>query len=562
MSSSSTSLAGRGPAPVRRLRPLRRSLRPRWAGAGLVALVAAAALLPLALATFAFGRDFRTSETARVDARLTAATQVAADRVAAADSGAVARARELASSRPIQLALLRHDTAALARASVTGRWLSVTVLASPAPAPQSGNGVIAHTVSVVSGGTEIGVVRATVRVAPLLAAVRSDTGTDLALVTHGAVARGDLRGIAATAVPAGTPAWVRIRGASYRAVRARVGGGLASVADVPARTVDSAVRDRQLRIGGAGVLTVAAIGAVALLLVLRRRRSPRTRRGARSPMALLGDVVAAAADPRALLPVLLETAVGAVDAAGGSAVWDGEAIAETGFAPAAAEPLRLELDDAAEDGPRQIVLFPRRGSFSAEEREVAASLIAEGRIALENARLHNIVRRQAVTDELTDLANRRRFMEVLRQEVARARRFDLDLSLVIFDLDHFKQINDRYGHQTGDEVLREAAAVIRARVRETDLPARIGGEEFAVVLSGTDVAGAAALAENLRVDLSTLVHAGRGGAAVTASFGVAELPEGGGLEELIGAADRALYRAKARGRNRVDAERAGPASSR
>jgi diguanylate cyclase (GGDEF)-like protein len=276
-------------------------------------------------------------------------------------------------------------------------------------------------------------------------------------------------------------------------------------------------------------------------------------------LAVLGEVVAAAHDPRALLPVLLETAVAAVDAAGGFAVWDGERMAEAGFEPAAARPLSLELDPETAPGQRQIVLFPRPGSVSAEEREVAASLVAEGRIALDNARQHNIVRRQAVTDELTDLANRRRFMDVLRQEVARARRFDLPLALVLFDLDHFKQINDRYGHQAGDEVLREAADVIRGRVRETDLPGRVGGEEFAVILTGTDLHGAAALAENLRADLPALVHVG--GSTdwrVTASFGVAELGPSDGTEELIAAADRALYRAKAEGRDRVSAEPLAP----
>jgi diguanylate cyclase (GGDEF)-like protein len=156
-----------------------------------------------------------------------------------------------------------------------------------------------------------------------------------------------------------------------------------------------------------------------------------------------------------------------------------------------------------------------------------------------------------VTDELTDLANRRRFMEVLQQEVARAARFDQPLALVLFDLDYFKQINDQYGHQMGDEVLRATAAVIRGRVRETDLPARVGGEEFGVILSGTDVQGAAALAENLRIDLTQLVDVLGPDSPVTASFGVAEIGRGGSAEFLIGSADRALYRAKALGRNRV-----------
>src|SRR5207237_2583695 len=142
---------------------------------------------------------------------------------------------------------------------------------------------------------------------------------------------------------------------------------------------------------------------------------------------------------------------------------------------------------------------------TAAERELARSLAGHGRIALDNARLHGVVRRQAVTDDLTDLSNRRRFMEALRQEVARSARLDTPLALVLFDLDHFKQINDRCGHQAGDDVLRSAADAIRARVRETDLAARIGGEEFALILPGTDRQGAVSLAEHLRRAVSRTV---------------------------------------------------------
>jgi diguanylate cyclase (GGDEF)-like protein len=158
-----------------------------------------------------------------------------------------------------------------------------------------------------------------------------------------------------------------------------------------------------------------------------------------------------------------------------------------------------------------------------------------------------------VTDDLTDLANRRRFIESLGQEVARSARLETPLALVLFDLDHFKLVNDRCGHQVGDDVLRSAADVIRARVRETDLAARIGGEEFAVILPGTDLEGAVSLAENLRRDISVGVELPDDDLILTASFGVAEHHPGEPAETLIGVADRALYRAKAEGRNRVNA---------
>jgi len=211
----------------------------------------------------------------------------------------------------------------------------------------------------------------------------------------------------------------------------------------------------------------------------------------------------------------------------------------------------LALEDDGDPSESRIVLYPGRRGLAARDREIVESLVAQGRIALENARLQGIVRRQAHTDELTDLANRRRFMEVLDQEIARAARFGSPLSLVLFDLDRFKRINDHCGHLVGDEVLCQASDVIRRRVRETDLAARIGGEEFAVVLPGADLEGAMALAEHLRRDIEAKVYVKGADWPATASFGVAALHAGEAADTLIGAADRALYRAKAAGRNTV-----------
>jgi diguanylate cyclase (GGDEF)-like protein len=142
-------------------------------------------------------------------------------------------------------------------------------------------------------------------------------------------------------------------------------------------------------------------------------------------------------------------------------------------------------------------------------------------------------------------------MEVINLEVARAARLESPLTLVLFDLDHFKQINDRFGHQGGDTVLRSTAAVIRGRVRETDISARVGGEEFAVLLPGTDLSGGQSLAENLRRDISRLVEVPGRDWRVTASFGVAEFVTGEVADTLIASADRALYQAKEKGRDRV-----------
>ena len=148
-------------------------------------------------------------------------------------------------------------------------------------------------------------------------------------------------------------------------------------------------------------------------------------------------------------------------------------------------------------------------------------------MSVENVGLHETVERQAVTDELTGLSNRRRFQETMSAEVERSRRFGQDLGLVLLDIDDFKAVNDTYGHQQGDLVLREVAKILRASSREIDEPARYGGEELAVILPGTDLPGAFELAERVREGIEALRAAdhrrrGRGAAA-----GDRELRRGG-----------------------------------
>ncbi|HQR29840.1 MAG TPA: diguanylate cyclase, partial [Anaeromyxobacteraceae bacterium] len=157
--------------------------------------------------------------------------------------------------------------------------------------------------------------------------------------------------------------------------------------------------------------------------------------------------------------------------------------------------------------------------------------------------------RRADTDALTGVPNRQAFNDALAREFARARRFRQPLSVVLVDLDHFKRVNDEHGHAAGDQVLTGAARLLESRVRESDLAARWGGEEFAIIASMTDAAGAVRLAEKLRGMLE-VTHMGPP-VRVTASFGVAELRPDDGVDDLIRRADEALYRAKQEGRNRV-----------
>jgi diguanylate cyclase (GGDEF)-like protein len=161
----------------------------------------------------------------------------------------------------------------------------------------------------------------------------------------------------------------------------------------------------------------------------------------------------------------------------------------------------------------------------------------------------------ADTDELTSLPNRRAFNQALIHELQRAKRYGTPLSLTLFDLDHFKQVNDTHGHPAGDRVLVAATHAVERNLRESDVFARVGGEEFAVLLPNTSHEGAAEFAERLRAALQAINPlAPEVDAHVTASFGVAEFDHGSDDptgETLIAAADAALYNAKWLGRNRV-----------
>ena len=159
---------------------------------------------------------------------------------------------------------------------------------------------------------------------------------------------------------------------------------------------------------------------------------------------------------------------------------------------------------------------------------------------------------QAHQDALTGLANRRAFDDALSKRVAESRETSAALAVVAFDLDHFKSINDRYTHAAGDAVLKDAASVLRAHCRASDLAARIGGEEFVLLLPGADREAACAVAERVRAEVASREFAAlAAGVHVTLSAGVAVFENHGCADELLRAADAALYRAKGEGRDRV-----------
>lgn len=163
---------------------------------------------------------------------------------------------------------------------------------------------------------------------------------------------------------------------------------------------------------------------------------------------------------------------------------------------------------------------------------------------------------ESMRDPLTDLGNRRRFDVTMAQEIAEAQIKSSQLSLIICDLDHFKRINDRFGHQVGDSILQLFANLLGNSIRGRDTAVRYGGEEFAIILPGTDIDGAKQLIENIRRDLDAanwrVTNTRQPIGKITASFGVAEYEHHESLQQLVLKADRRLYLAKRNGRNRVE----------
>jgi diguanylate cyclase (GGDEF)-like protein len=310
-----------------------------------------------------------------------------------------------------------------------------------------------------------------------------------------------------------------------------------------------------------------------------------------------GETLAATHDLTALVEAVLDTAVQATRARGGRLLlYDaerGEAVEQHRIGTARG--LRSELPSvvAAGDGlegealatheprvtqaPRAMLsvpilrehhllglvtaVDPEEGAFSDDDVEALSALAVQAGVAIENARLHRVVERQAVTDALTGLANRRQFYEVLGREYERAQRFGQPVSLILLDIDDFKQINDSRGHLAGDAVLHSVAATLAEVIREIDLAARYGGEEFAVLLPQTGPEGAANLAERLRSEIAarSIRFGTEEITGVTASFGVAAGPheQMPTQIELIASADAALYQAKREGKNNVTVSGAG-----
>ena len=274
-------------------------------------------------------------------------------------------------------------------------------------------------------------------------------------------------------------------------------------------------------------------------------------RGAALDARLLSDT-AVGTEPPALNAALDEAVRGASARGGG----DGAAVVAAGGAHALAIPLCAGGSCGADGCAGVIAISRSEQPFTREEADMLGYLAAQAAVSIDNADLHGRVQRAAVTDELTGLSNLRRMQTALSAELKRGLRFDTPVGFLLLDIDNFKAVNDTYGHQQGDEVLRRVAGILRGLSREIDEPARYGGEEMVVVVAQTPLEGAGRLAERMRQGIEDLRIPrldGQGEIRVTASFGVAAVPASASdSESLVAAADAALYRAKAAGKNRVE----------
>jgi diguanylate cyclase (GGDEF)-like protein len=521
---------------------------------GLVLASLAIAFLLAALAAWAGGRLRERTETDTVDAGLASSLRAANVEMRVELAAAAGRARTLSASPAVQRAFTKRDAAALERLAGKEEGASFSLPGGPSIGARPS--ALRRAVEVTGDqGRLLGRVMVSIPVnTALIARLRASSGTedDLAITRNG---------IFLTPPPPDH----ELRSMSTPLAR---GTDLRLMAAASREPIMQAVSQTRRRVFAATLLTIA-LTALAWWSVVRffasrpaavparRRRADDvedpTGRRVREAVSLVGEALAATHDPDALLPIILESAVNATGAVGARLVSDGAERFRAGRPARGGPPLSLSLG-TADEHVGSLLIYPAPGQpFSEDEGRLAHWLAAQATIALENARLHRAVEQQAITDHLTGLANRRRFSESLGLEVSRAERFSGSLALVLADLDDFKRVNDLYGHQVGDEVLRRFANLMQESVREFDLAVRHGGEEFALLLPETDLEGGLRLAARLADALRATSFKGPRGEpfSVTSSFGVSAFPEFGSAEQLMLAADRALYRAKEQGKDRI-----------
>jgi diguanylate cyclase (GGDEF)-like protein len=536
--------------------------------AGDAVLLAIVLAFVLVLGAVLVAREAGASERRSADRRLAAVTEAAAGGFVDAVEAAEALARRRAADETVVRALASGDRRTLRRIARVDGVTFVRrgrVVATPPPGAEA---PVRRSADVVDGGRTIGSVISTVRlddalVGRLERAARARPGEEVLLLAGGRIVAGAEP--ASVDVPVGTSTvdrgGVAFRTAAVSLIDDRPDVVLATM--VPLAAIDRAADDKRndvLLALLASLVTLALVAVAAVIWRRQRRLAVRTRaienerRNVRDALSLVGDALASTHDTEALLPVIVHTAVEAAGATGARLMRDDVEVMRSGRPSASKTPLVLPLGEDDDGRPLVLQLYSPAGGPLPEARELAEWFVSQAAIALENARLHGIVKRQAITDPLTGLYNRRRFVEALEAELSRAERFETELAVVIADLDDFKNVNDSFGHEVGNDVLRAFADVITDTLRDVDVAARLGGEEFAMLLPQTDIGGGLALAERIRAGFASTPLTTPDGRSlrVTSSFGVAANPPTSTADGLLRSADGALYRAKAAGKDRVE----------
>jgi len=215
-----------------------------------------------------------------------------------------------------------------------------------------------------------------------------------------------------------------------------------------------------------------------------------------------------------------------------------------------ADPKRMrtiEVEEYRKD--RSRVWIENVLSFLRDENQQPVAIVGVSRDVTNRKSMEKELRSLAITDPLTGAYNRRHFQDEMQREISRSERYAHPFSLIMFDIDHFKVVNDRFGHEVGDRVLKELTAMIRGRIRTADLLARWGGEEFMILLANTKLRSAVRLAEDLLKQMQAGTFSGVG--RVTASFGVAAYRKGEGIDDILTRVDNLMYKAKRGGRSRL-----------